>query len=530
MPDLAAFHFLRPSWLLVIVPAIGLWLLIRRRLRAASDWREVIAPHLLAHLRVGGDDRWRFRPVDLIVLVLVVGSLGVAGPTWEREVSPFAEDSAPLVVAMDLSPTMNATDVQPTRLERAKQKLRDLLALREGSRTALIAYAGSAHLVLPLSDDPAVFETFLAGLAPDVMPKAGKSPLPALALAEELLKVETEAGSILFLTDGIAAGDAAGFRAHADRSSDEVLVLAVGTRDGGPVKDAEGHYATDTSGRRVIAKLDLEGFEALRAEAGVFVAGATADDSDVARLQRRVQSHLKRVQREDETARWRDAGYWLVYPVVLLGLLWFRRGWTVRWGAAALALFGIGGCSPTGGELWWTHDQQGRRLFEAGRYADAAERFDDFLWRGVSLARAGDWEAAIDSFARVSTPEADYNLGNAYAALERWDEAIASWDAALAVRFDWSEALENRAAVVAMLEARRKYDDEDAPPGDPHFSADQIEFSEKGEKGKRGEVQMEAFSNEQLSEMWMRRLSTTPADFLRFRFAAELDAREETGS
>jgi len=423
---------------------------------------------------------------------------------------------------------MNATDVQPTRLERAKQKVRDLLALRAGSRTALIAYAGSAHLVLPFSDDASIFETFLAALAPDVMPAEGKEPALALALAEELLAEETEAGSILFLTDGIAAQHAPSFRAHADRTRDEVLVLAVGTREGGPVKDADGRYETDASGRRIVATLDLAGLETLSREAGAFVAGVTADDADVARLQRRVQSNLKRVQREDETTRWKDAGYWLVFPVALLGLLWFRRGWTVRWSAALIALGFGNGCAPTG-DLWWTADQQGQRAFERAEYADAAGHFEDFLWQGVALYRAGETESAIDAFARVTAPEADYNLGNAYATLGRWEEALASYDAALAARPDWTEAQENRAAMLAMLEAPEEEDD-DAPAGDPTFKADQVEFSEKGEKGKRGEVEMDLLSDEQLSEMWMRRLSTTPADFLRFRFAMERAASEEAES
>ena len=160
---------------------------------------------------------------------------------------------------------------------------------------------------------------------------------------------------------------------------------------------------------------------------------------------------------------------------------------------------------------------------------------DEIVTRGNLAYQEGDFEAAIEAYVAVrqagfTSAGLEYNLGNAYAALERWDEAIASWDAALAVRPDWTHALENRAAVVSMLEAEKKDEDEGPPSDYTHFSADQIEFSEKGEKGERGEVRMEAFSDEQLSEMWMRRLSTTPADFLRFRFAAELAVREEAGS
>ncbi|MEE8525522.1 MAG: VWA domain-containing protein [Thermoanaerobaculia bacterium] len=325
-------HFLRPWWLLALLPALLLWLILRRREDANRQWRRVIAPHLLAYLEVGAGDRWRFRPLHLVVSVLVLGTIAAAGPTWEREISPFTEDTAPLVIALDLSTTMNAVDVQPTRLERAKQKVRDLLALRTGARSALIAYAGSAHTVLPLCDDPTVFETFLAALGSDLMPVAGKAPARALALAEELLADETVPGSILFLTDGIAAEQVPAFVDHGQRSDDEVLVLAVGTRDGGPVRQGESGFETDASGRRIMATLDVEGLRTLESEAGVFVAGVTVDEADVGRIQRRVQSHLRAVQQQDETARWKDQGYWLTVPVAFLCLLWFRKGWTVRWG------------------------------------------------------------------------------------------------------------------------------------------------------------------------------------------------------
>ena len=136
----------------------------------------LIAPHLLEHLRVDAADRFRVRPIHLTSLAMLLGTLAVAGPTWDRELSPFAEDTAPLVIVLDVSQSMNAVDVQPTRLERAKQKVRDLLELRPGARTALVAYSGSAHTVLPLSDDATMFEAFLDGLDTDVMPRPGDEP------------------------------------------------------------------------------------------------------------------------------------------------------------------------------------------------------------------------------------------------------------------------------------------------------------------------------------------------------------------
>ena len=169
---LESFHFLRPQWLLVLVPTLGFYIVVRRS-SPEHQLRRVIAPHLLQHLKVSGGSGLIFRPLHLITMLLALGALALAGPTWERERSPFAEDTAPLVIALDLSLTMNAIDVQPSRLERSKQKIRDLLAIREGARTALLAYAGTAHTVLPLSDDASIFETFLSALQTNVMPVEG---------------------------------------------------------------------------------------------------------------------------------------------------------------------------------------------------------------------------------------------------------------------------------------------------------------------------------------------------------------------
>ncbi|MGN5479917.1 VWA domain-containing protein [Cupriavidus basilensis] len=159
MHALADFHFLRPWWLLVLIPAVLLVWAVRRRGDVRRRWRDAIAPHLLDALMVGERRRLAIRPVHLTALLLALGAIALAGPTWERERPPFLDDKAPLAIAIDLSPTMDAIDVTPTRLERAKLKVKALLARRDGERTAIWAYAGSTHLVLPLTDDATLLRT-----------------------------------------------------------------------------------------------------------------------------------------------------------------------------------------------------------------------------------------------------------------------------------------------------------------------------------------------------------------------------------
>ena len=331
MPDFSNFHFLRPMWFWAFIPGVALWVLILLERTTAWRWRTVVAPHLLEHLiRHPGKRPWT-RPTLFAVPGLIVSILALAGPAWERQATPFVQDDAPLVVALDLSQSMDAVDVQPTRLQRGQQKVRDLLALRSGARTGLIAYAGSSHMVLPLTDDAKVIEMYLVSLETGLMPVAGKDPSRALKLAEEMLVKETAAGTILFVTDGIAEKYATAFADHKNTSRHQVLVLAVGTSQGGPVRLGKEGFLRDAKGQRVISTLDRKGLEALERQAGVYVLGATLDDRDVQKLIRKVNTHLKSVQAVDERVPWEDCGYYLVFCAVPLALLWFRKGWTIRW-------------------------------------------------------------------------------------------------------------------------------------------------------------------------------------------------------
>jgi Ca-activated chloride channel family protein len=524
----ADFHFLRPQVLWALLPTVALYVFLSRRSDPRRRWGRMIAPHLLDHLTVRPGGGWRIRPIHQVTAVATLASVAAAGPTWEREVSPFAEDTAPLVIALDLSQSMDAIDVQPTRLERAKQKVRDLLALRPGARTALIAYAGSAHTVLPMSTDVTMFETFLDGLSTSIMPAPGKDPVAALSLADSILARDSVPGSILYITDGIGADRVDAFVEHEARSPDAVLVLAIGTSEGGPIRTGANEFATNEAGGRIVATLDRDGLDALTASTSAFVAGSTVDARDVERLQRRIQSNLRQVQQDDPTARWKDAGYYLMIPIVLLALLWFRKGWTVRWSAVALVL-ALAGCSGAGSEsevrflnLWLTPDQQGRRLYEAGRYEAAAARFADPAWRAVAHYRAGAYSEAIDAWALADTPDGAFGTGNALARLGDYPAAVDAYDRALAARPGWREAEENRDYVRSLIPPPPEEDPdlpEAAPP--PTFEADSVDFGNEEQRGERGEVPQELLSDEQLAEIWLRRLQTSPSEFLRRRFLIE---------
>jgi Ca-activated chloride channel family protein len=521
----AAVHFLRPHWLwlLLAVPVIYLSFRIRDDVRAR--WKRYIDPELLDHLIVARKRRWRFRPIHMVCLLIFLGAMAIAGPTWKREQPPFTEDKAPLVIALDLSQTMDAIDLDPTRLERAKLKLRDLLRVRNGGRTALFVYAGTAHMVLPFTTDESLFDLYLSSLSTSLMPARGKDTGKALRTIEDFLKDEPVPGTILFVTDGIEPQALPALRKFTAENEDqtEILVMGVGTSSGGPVRTSAQGFLTDNLGRRVYSKLDVN---ALRSLSHIDIAATTLtlNDDDIHWIQRRAQHHLQAVQQRNSKTRWIDEGYWLTVPVAAVALFWFRKGWTVRWTSAALAVVFV---VPSSGDqsrfswmdLWLTHDQQGRYYFEKAEYKTAAEKFEDPIWRGLALTRAGDYEEALNAFALSDSAEAWYNQGDALAHLGKYPEAVQAYQQALARRNPWPEALDNLALVESLI-PKAKNKDKDQEQEAPNLPPDQMKFDEKGEQGKKTQMRIK-LDPKKMAEIWMRNIQTTPADFLRRRFAMQ---------
>lgn len=303
-----SLHLLRPYWLLALIPVALLWWALWRRQDAHGAWRQLIAPHLLDHLLVAAGRRARLRPIHLLLAVWLLSLLALSGPSWQKEPSPFAEDEAGMVVVLKVTPSMMATDVQPTRLDRAKHKLRDILERREAGATALIAYSGSAHVVMPLTRDSRIIEIMAEGLVPDTMPKEGDALAEALKLSETLVEKSGTANSVLIIADTVSPGQTPALERYAKRRSLPIQSLAV-TAPGAQVD----------SGLQQATRLLKANMTAL-----------TVDDTDVAQLTRQAQRDVRSVAAEQSGERWKDAGCWLLPPIALCALVWGRKGWVVQ--------------------------------------------------------------------------------------------------------------------------------------------------------------------------------------------------------
>lgn len=321
MSILADFHFLRPAWLLALLP-LGLIILGLLRISDQSTtWRGLVAPHLLPHLLVGGEtaraSRW---PLWLLGGVWCLAILALAGPTWEREPSPFAEDQAALVIALKVTPTMLAEDIQPSRLIRAVHKITDLLARRPGALTALVAYAGSAHRVMPLTRDGEIIRQFAAELTPEIMPRDGDQPGLAVALALDQLESAGVGGSVLLICDSLPAEPDPELASRAAKLGASLHLLAVAAEPGvtpppnSPPAPALDRQAIQSAARALDASWTV----------------VSVDQSDVDSLMGELQRQLQVVSGEE--SQWRDAGYGLTWLVALGVLAWFRRGWRVEVG------------------------------------------------------------------------------------------------------------------------------------------------------------------------------------------------------
>ncbi len=461
------FHFLRPLWLLPL-PVLALLIAgLRRRRRGAGAWQRVIHPRLQP-LLVGGagnDSPWAARGM---LLAALLGCLALAGPTWDRDQVATSRLDSALVILFDLSPSMLATDIRPDRLTRARLKTIDILNRHREGSVALVAWAGDAHVVSPLTTDANTLLALLPVLHPDIMPLAGANPELALEKGLELLmNTGYRDGDILFVTDGFVEQAAENLQ-HSLRNFPEMRlsILGVGTDEGAPVPLGDGSFARDSRGGIVVARLGSTLLERLAQRNGGRYATLTADDRDIDHLMAPITDQALGARREQERTleTWRDRGPWLVLALLPLAVLAFKRNLLALFIVAPLALSpatGKAGEEPSPWRDWWhNRDRQGYQALQNHQPGLAAELFKDNRWRAVADYRRGDFSAAEAGFAQWDDAAGHFNRGNALARQGRLEEALAAYDSALAMDPQLQDADFNRDLVQQLLDSQ-------APPPTP---------------------------------------------------------------
>lgn len=444
LAELSQFHFLRPQLLWLIIPAALLCWGLARSILNTGRLQQLIDPDLLPHLLLrGGDKRpWLF---SLIFALLCGMIIALAGPSWRKLPTPVYSNQDALVILLDLSPSMMASDLKPSRLTRARLKILDILKQRRDGLTALVAYAGEAYVVTPLTDDTSTIANLVPSLSPGIVPVPGSNIEMAIESARRLLKDGANGrGEILAITDGIDSAALPEVTRLVKKTGIEFSILAVGSGDGSPIPKSDGSgFVTDSSGAIIIANFNPRALQKLAAAGAGRYAKITVDDSDIARLLPRDKSPRQAQRSEREFDQWREEGPWILLLLLPFAALLFRRGALACAIPAALLL-----PHPSQAfewqQLWQREDQRAAQLLQNGEAKEAAEQFKNPQWRGTANYRAGDFAAAAKDFARGGSARADYNLGNSLTHQGRYDEAIKAYDQALALQPQFADAEHNR--------------------------------------------------------------------------------------
>ena len=566
--------WLRPVWLLLLPLLVLLVWKLWHRQRRLGRWQTLLPEPFHTALLTGGNGQaGRLRWV-VLGLAWLLGLLALLGPSWERLEQPDYKPEAPLVVILELTPRMLATDASPNRLEQARRKLLDLLEVRRDAQTALVVYAGSAHTLVPLSNDLVTTANLLEAIKPSIMPEPGQRADLAVARALELLdRGSLGKGRLLLISSGLDTTEQAGVRALLDTRDEPLDVLGIGSRQGAPIRGEDGELLKDDQGAILLPRLDAAGLRALAEALRGQYRALRIDDADLRQLG--LLDTGAAVQDSGETRLldyWADQGHWLLLPLLLLAACAGRRGWLF---GLALVIFSPPSQAFTFEDLWLRRDQQGQQLLEAQRPAEAARRFVDPQRQGQALYEAGDYQSAAERFALDDSAVGHYNRGNALARSDQLEAALDAYDQALERHPDFPQARRNRALVEELLRQRQQQDlqqPEQKPEPQPQPQPDaaqggrsELDSAQNEQNSQNGKGDGEAEENSptpssngseqpqdkpteqpaetadsaaeppdepeqermQAREQWLRQIPDDPAELLRRKFWYQQQQRQE---
>lgn len=564
-------QLLRPFWLLIL--PLPIWLLWRlwHRQRQIGRWQRLLPEAFHAALLTRGRLRNSRRPWLVLGASWLLACLALLGPSWQQAEQPSLSRADPLVVLLDTTPAMLAADVRPTRLEQAKHEILDLLQTRPDAQTAVVAFAGSAHTLVPLTNDIATTQNLLDALQPELMPEPGHRADLAVAHGIGLLaQGGHERGRLLLIGSQLDERERSAIATLLEDSSVQLLILGIGTEQGAPIAREDGSFLKDDNGAILIPRLDDSGLRRFASEIGGRYQQARLDESDLHALG--LLARTGEIVTRDDTTRlsaWLDQGHWLLLPLLLLAACAGRRGWLF---CLPLIIFMPQPASASGmQDLWSRPDQQGIRLLESERPAEAAERFENPQWRGYALYQAGDFAGAAEQFGKGDTAADHYNRGNALARNDELEAAIEAYDQALALDPALEHAQRNKATVEEILRQRQQQAQQEQAPDDqpaqdaspdaeqkPSTSGsaasrpeatepvDADEASDNGENAtpaaapdpiEQGETE-ESLAHSQLGSLdpeqdqamdqWLRKIPDNPGELLRRKFLYEQRKRLET--
>jgi Ca-activated chloride channel family protein len=500
-------HFIRPEWLIGFIPVVILSALFWRKHSQQSAWKQYIAPHLSQLLITQTVDKTH-QPKWLLIACWMIAVIALAGPALNKQSLPVFATEQGRVLIMDMSQSMYATDLSPNRLSYAKFRATDLLnELKEGE-TGLIAYAGDAYTISPLTRDSGTILNLLPTLSPDIMPTKGSNLTAALSLAEKLLAQGGHvSGDIIVMTDGISAQqyDQA---TNALNGRYRLSIMAFGSKQGAPIRLADGQLLRDNSNEVVVTKTDYVLLQQLVQQHQGILVPAQTDGSDVTTLTHWLASEGDATETELVGETWQDLGPYLAMLLIIPMLMSFRQGLLTLILNPLLLLGTLMSLSAVNSQpaqasiwqdLWKTQDQQAQSAFEQGEFTQAAETFENPQWQASAQYKAGNYQQALAGFEQDNSANGLYNQGNALMQLNNYQEAINRYQQALEVRSPFAEAQQNLELAKKRREQQKQSDQSNQDPsGDGQQSDDSN--SDKSKQNSNSSSSEQSQSNQQNDE------------------------------
>ncbi len=599
------FHFLRPLWLLALLPALffirRLWHLDSQ----GSAWHKVIDQSLLPYLLNSTKNTSQRLPLYMLMAVWTLAVVALAGPTWSKQTQPVQQRQDALVIVLDLTLGMFANDFDPNRITVARRKIMDILDARTEGQTALVVYGGEAHMVTPLTDDSISIRALVPALNPNIMPVIGNNPGHAVLMARQLMdEAAAVNGRILLLTSGIPPEQNNAIWDSLNDGRYPLSIIGIGSTQGAPIPAANGDYLRDSNGQMVVSTLNRGNLITLTEQLNGRYQDISIDNADIEyileeSLRADADSYL---ETDEEVELWYDAGPWLLLLLVPLCALCFRRGWILQLAIIGGALLLVSPPQPAWAQqtntpillsdddmsdemlmntlpigsqpgsavpaqpktgfdirsLWLNRDQRGLRAMEEEDPVTAAVLFDNSAWRGTANYRSGDYSGAIAEFSLGDDLDSKFNLGNALAFAERFEESIAAYQSVLDLQPDHADALKNKEIVEKLLEEQQQQEQEEqqqeqqeqeeqqeqqaedeegeqqeAPPEqeqqepqDPQESeekepTEQQEESENDNANSQQRANTEVEEDQESLEQFLRRIEDDPGELLQRKFQFE---------
>jgi len=501
-----ALEFLRPYWLigLVIIFALSLW----RYKQGKNQSSNVIANHLSEHLVTQPETKTSNR--FALSLLAVIACIALSGPSIRSVKLPVYEIQKAQVIAFDLSYSMYATDVKPNRLNQAKYKAIDLLKQWTEGDKGFIAYAGDAFTITPLTKDSNSIINHIPNLSPDLMPARGSRPDLALAKAITLLKnAGYQQGHIVFISDGIDQESADKMQAMIEGTDFMVSILAVGTAEGAPIKLRDGSLLKDSSEKIIIPKLDTDAMYAVTQSSNGLYKTFDHTGNDILQLAAHYNNEQLNKQQDEQannsnSEQLIDDGYWLSFLLIPLFLLLFRKG------VFYVALLSFTLTLPFANtkveaSVWENSQQNAYQAFKAGDYKSAGEQFEDPSWKASALFKDKQYqqaEAIYENQKEKMPNDANnlYNLGNAQAMQQKYKQALASYNAALAIKPDFAEALANKKAVEDLLKQQEQQSSDQQQKNQQQNQQDQQSSDQQQQNQQQNQQDQQSSDQQQQSQ------------------------------